>query len=61
MINEKYNIAKTNKIEFICDFLLPKETLLEPVDLCIILSNALDNALEACMRITDSDLQKKYV
>ncbi|MBY6879961.1 ATP-binding protein [Clostridium botulinum] len=59
VINEKYNIAKANKIEFICDFLLPKETLLEPVDLCIILSNALDNALEACMRITDSNLPKK--
>jgi len=59
VINEKYNIAKANEIDFICDFLLPKETLLEPVDLCVILSNALDNALEACMRITDSNIQKK--
>lgn len=59
IINEKYNIAKANEIEFICDFLLPKETLLEPVDLCVILSNALDNALEACMRITDSNILKK--
>ncbi|EJP6471452.1 GHKL domain-containing protein [Clostridium botulinum] len=59
VINEKYNIAKDNKIEFICDFLLPKETLLEPVDLCVILSNTLDNALEACMKITDSNLPKK--
>ncbi len=59
VINEKYNIAQANEIEFICDFLLPKETLLEPVDLCVILSNALDNALEACMRITDSNILKK--
>ncbi|ENK1244554.1 GHKL domain-containing protein [Clostridium sporogenes] len=59
VINEKYNIARTNKIEFICDLLLPKETILEPVDLCVILSNTLDNALEACMKITDNNLPKK--
>ncbi|WP_454051870.1 sensor histidine kinase [Clostridium sp. Marseille-Q7071] len=58
IINEKYNIAKEEEIEFICDFMIPKETSLEPVDLCVILSNALDNAIEACIRIGDNDISK---
>jgi hypothetical protein len=58
VINEKYNIAKKQEIEFVCDFMIPKETLLEPMDLCTILSNTLDNAIEACMRITDSNIFK---
>ncbi|MCY6958315.1 sensor histidine kinase [Clostridium brassicae] len=58
VINEKYNIAKANKIEFICDFMIPKEISVESIDLCVILSNVLDNALEACLRITDSNIHK---
>ncbi|SQC02779.1 membrane-associated ATP-binding domain-containing protein [Clostridium tetanomorphum] len=59
VINEKYNIAKLEGIEFICDFLIPKVLILNSVDLCIILGNALDNALEACMRIQDENIHKK--
>jgi sensor histidine kinase YesM len=59
VINEKSNIAKAEGIQFICDFMIPKETLLEPVDLCVILSNALDNSIEACKRIKDSNIHKK--
>lgn len=59
VINEKFNIAKAEGIEFICDFMIPKETFLEPVDLCIILSNILDNAIEACTRISDNNITKK--
>lgn len=58
VINEKYNIAKHEGIKFICDFMIPKESLLEPVDLCIILSNALDNAIEACRKINDNNIPK---
>lgn len=59
VINEKFNIAKGEGITFICDFMLPNEISLEPVDLCVILSNTLDNAIEACMRITDPNILKK--
>ncbi len=59
VINEKYNIAKAEGIEFTCDFMVPKETLVEPVDLCVILSNALDNSIEACKRIRHSNINKK--
>ncbi len=61
VINEKYNIAKAEGIEFTCDFMIPKETLVEPVDLCVILSNALDNSIEACNRIKDSNINKKIL
>lgn len=59
IINEKYNIAKTENIEFTCDFILPKELILDSVDLCIILSNCLDNAIEACMNIQDKTIDRK--
>lgn len=58
IINEKYSIAKKNDIEFICELIIPSELLLNPVDLCIILGNALDNAIEACIRITDKTIKK---
>lgn len=58
IINEKYNIAMSEKIEFLCDFILPKELSIEPIDLCVILGNALDNAIEACRRINDASIHK---
>jgi len=59
IINEKYNIAKLEGIEFSCNFILPDNFQINPVDLCIVLSNALDNAIEACMKIKDKTLGKK--
>lgn len=59
VINEKYSIAKEKNIQFECDFMLPHETNIKPIDLSIILNNALDNAIEACMGIKDRSLPKK--
>ncbi|MBU3100059.1 GHKL domain-containing protein [Clostridium sp. DSM 17811] len=58
VINEKYNIAQGEGIEFICDFILPTESLFQPIDLCVILGNSLDNAIEACRKITDNTIDK---
>lgn len=58
IINEKYTIAKSNGINFFCDFILPYNISLEPMDLCIILGNTLDNAIEACMKITNNNISK---
>lgn len=58
IINEKYNIAKIEGIQFICDFIIPKETSIDPIDLCVILSNSLDNSIEACMKISDYNIPK---
>jgi sensor histidine kinase YesM len=59
IINEKYNIAKLEGIEFSCNFILPDNFQINPVDLCIILSNALDNAIEACIKIKDKTISRK--
>ncbi|WP_237737347.1 ATP-binding protein [Clostridium carboxidivorans] len=59
VMNEKYNIAKVEGIKFTCDFIMPKKTLVEPMDLCVILSNALDNSIEACKRIKDTSIDRK--
>lgn len=61
IINEKYNIAKMDNIEFICNFIMPNDTLIDSVDLCIILSNCLDNAIEACIKINDEAINKKII
>lgn len=59
VINEKFNIAQTEGIEFVCDFIIPAKTSLQSIDLCVILSNALDNSIEACKKITDPGIEKK--
>lgn len=59
IINEKYNIAKMENIKFDCNFILPNELILDSVDLCVVLSNSLDNAIEACMKIQDETVDKE--
>lgn len=59
IINEKYNISKTEDIDFRCDFIFPSKTSVESIDLCVILSNALDNSIEACRKITNPNIEKK--
>lgn len=59
IINEKYNISQNEGIEFISDFILPKNTSLEPIDLCVILGNALDNSIEACRKVTNPSTIKQ--
>lgn len=58
VINEKFNISKNENIEFICDFMIPKNISIESIDLCIILGNSLDNSIEACRKITDNSMHK---
>lgn len=38
-----------------CDARLPKDCLVKEIDLCIIVGNALDNALEACGKLPEKD------
>lgn len=59
VINEKYNIAQAEGMEFLCDFMLPEKAYVKSIDLCILLSNALDNSIEACRKITESSIKKK--
>lgn len=59
ILNEKLLTAQRQKTNLRFDTVSLKDTKAKPMDLCIILSNALDNALEACQKI--SDIQSRTV
>ena len=51
ILNNKFQLAKKRKIEFIVKGRLPQEVAISMYDLCTIFSNILDNAIEANERI----------
>lgn len=51
VMNAKRTKAFENHIQFEAKIALPQELLMDEMDLCIILGNALDNALEACEKM----------
>lgn len=51
ILNSKLSLAEQKKISVNCKAVLPAELSVEDVDLCVILGNLLDNALEACEQI----------
>lgn len=53
IINEKAAIAKKNDIHIEINIIVPKVIEMDMVDICILLSNSLDNAIEACLKISD--------
>lgn len=55
ILNEKIALMNEKNIAFTEDISLPSACCLEPVELCCILSNTLDNAIEACERISNGD------
>lgn len=48
ILNSKLTLAKQRKIRVSCKAVLPEVLSVEDVDLCVLLGNLLDNALEAC-------------
>ena len=46
-------LAKKNSIDFIVDAQLPEGLFVEDADLCNLISNLLENALEACIYVSD--------
>ena len=56
MLNSKLTLAEQKGIRIRCDAELPKELFCNPVDLCVLLGNLIDNAIEACEKMEpDSD------
>ncbi len=51
ILNTKRNIAISCGIIFETRLQIPEKLFIDPVDLCIIFGNALDNAIEACERV----------
>ncbi len=48
LLENKLGIAKSMGIDVGCSLLLPYPCGLKDIDICIVLSNALDNAMQAC-------------
>ena len=54
ILNSKLSLARQEQIAISCRAKLPADLPVEDVDLCVILGNLLDNALEACGQIPQS-------
>lgn len=54
LFKEKLSYAKCNDIQVDCKVLIPSVFQVEDMDLCIIFSNILDNAITACMQVEQS-------
>lgn len=53
IINEKYKEAASKGIEFDVQIDFSNISFIAPIDICTIFSNAIDNAIEACEKITN--------
>ncbi|MCM1304383.1 MAG: GHKL domain-containing protein [Lachnospiraceae bacterium] len=51
ILNSKLTLAEQKQIRVNCRAALPEKLSVEDVDLCVLLGNLLDNALEACEQI----------
>lgn len=53
LIGNKLGLAKSVGIDVCCTLQLPYPCFIRDIDFCVILSNALDNAVHACKKIKD--------
>jgi sensor histidine kinase regulating citrate/malate metabolism len=53
LINNSMEKAKKQNITFDYNIFIPNQLMMDDMDLCIVLGNVLDNAIEACDRITE--------
>src|SRR5699024_8397577 len=53
IINEKYKEAASKGIEFDVQIDFSNISFIAPIDICTLFSNAIDNAIEACEKITN--------
>ncbi|CEN83881.1 GHKL domain-containing protein [Paeniclostridium sordellii] len=58
IINEKSELCSKKGIKFICDINFSKVDFIKPIDVSSIFANILDNAIEACDKIRDEDIEK---
>ena len=55
ILHTKIAIAKSKGIDVTTKIQIPERLAVDPIDICIIFGNSLDNAIEACERASDSD------
>lgn len=51
IINSKLNSVSDERIEFMCDIIVPKKINIDNIDLAVVLGNLLDNAIEGCLSV----------
>lgn len=61
IINEKLEVAHKKYIPLEVKIQLPKELSIEPIDICVIMANSIDNAIEACSKIEEGDMRQIQV
>ncbi|MCC0663123.1 ATP-binding protein [Clostridioides sp. ZZV15-6597] len=59
ILSEKKSICDMNDIDFLVDINFLECNFIEMADVCSIFSNMIDNAIEACNKIYDTNIQKK--
>jgi len=59
ILNSKLSLAKSRKITVNAKAVVPKEITIAEIDLCVVIGNLLDNAIEACLRIGDES--KRFI
>lgn len=55
LLSRKRKLAEEKNISWECDIKIMPECPVDTYDLCVLLGNALDNAIEACERIPDEE------
>lgn len=55
ILNSKLSLIKANGIEVNAKAIVPDQLVISEVDLCAIIGNLLDNAMEACLRQTEGE------
>ncbi len=58
ILNSKLTLAKNRRININAKATVPSELSLSEIDLCIILGNLLDNAMEASLKLSDEDARR---
>lgn len=61
LLNPKYSQAKGLGIDITIRMTAPAEDKIAPVDLCCLLANALDNAIEACQRQKEKESEAGWI
>ena len=59
ILSEKKSICDENGINFLADINFSECGFIEITDICSIFSNMIDNAIEACLKIKDSNIDKE--
>lgn len=59
VLRDKLALAEAGNIHLEADMIFPPADQFPPVDLCIILSNSLDNAIEACKRLPETKTKRR--